>query len=383
MNHDSNSKGQHSAGHPEAEERLIRAAGLFRDGKVKSAKEAFLTIAADYPDFFPAQAACGDLLLTLGKPAAALGPLRRAVRIALHEGIGHYLLGVAYLKTARFHHALRSLQAAKALLSENGDVLAHLGRARLMVGDLAGARELISQAIREDVSNAFFHMDMAQTYAQVKEFDPALRWLESAKALAPAEPFVLENLRLVRELKREFDAMPAAKQATLRELTKDPAYHQEMRIELLTVALSEGPGSAEDLAEIKEELRQAGLIGQIAMFRNPASPQARQAKAYIAIHRNVPKPEPGAALRPEEFERLEATLADPRARKREKGQALIGLAQQGTDAALRALARYRERPDAGLETWAAMACDECRSLLEARAQDLPPVTLHVLDADRS
>lgn len=253
---------------PMAEVMFMDAAKFFFDGKIDKAFKIFSELNTKFPKFYPGLAAHGDVLLHAGLPALALEPLRKAVRLVAHEGKGFFLLGVAYLQVGRLHHAVKAFNTASALLSEEerDEVQAYLGRAKIMLGEIEDGQRLIQEALKKDISNAFFHTDMAQSFVQIAEFDEALKWCESSLALAPGNKFILDNIRHIKKLRAEFLRMSPAKQKARRKFVRTKTNQEQMRVELLLDALKYSLITPEDFAEVREELKMNGITSRLNMF---------------------------------------------------------------------------------------------------------------------
>lgn len=272
---------------PMAEAMFMDAAKFFFDGKADEALKIFSELNTKFPKFYPGLAAHGDVLLHAGLPALALEPLRKAVRLVAHEGKGFFLLGVAYLQVGRLHHAAKAFDTASALLSEEerDEVRAYLGRAKIMLGEVEEGQRLIQEALKKDISNAFFHTDMAQSFVQIAEFDEALKWCEGSLALAPGNKFILDNIRHIKKLRSEFLRMSPAKQEARRKLVRTKTYQEQMRVELLLDSLKYSLITPEDFAEVREELKTNGLAGRLNMLGGPAlSMQKRRKRAATRVH---------------------------------------------------------------------------------------------------
>ncbi len=364
---------------PAAEAIFVDATRLFFDGEVKKAHVRFTELNKRFPKFYPGLVAYGDILLHDNRPELALGPLRQAVKLVAHEGKGFYLLGVAYLQMGRFHHAAQALETANALLSEEerAETLTYLGRAKVMLGELDEGRRLIQEAFKKDITNPFIHMDMAQTYIQVAEYDQALKWCESAQALAPCDQFVRENIKRIKGLRTSFLKIPRVKQELQRKLFQTKKYQEQMRIEFLMATLGHSRGTAEDVAEVAAELKMNGLSGQVTMFRDPKEPKVRAAVSYMKTyekycHRN-------RKITSREYKIFEKILFSP-SELSEKKKALVILASQGTRPALKILTRYKKNPDFHLKIWALMAYDGCEAHLEAKEAGGPLVKFHKISS---
>lgn len=272
---------------PLAEAMFMDAANFFFDGKVEKAFKVFGELNAKFPKFYPGLAAHGDILLHAGLPALALEPLRKAVRLVAHEGRGFFLLGVAYLQVGRFHHAARAFDTANALLSEEerDETRAYLGRVKIMLGEIEEGQRLIQEALKKDISNAFFHTDMAQSFVQIAEFDEALKWCESSLALAPGHKFILDNIRHIKKFRSEFLKMSPVKREARRKLVRTKLYQEQMRIECLLDQLKYSLITPEDFTEVKEELKMNGITGRLNMFSDMLfRAKGRRKHAVKSVH---------------------------------------------------------------------------------------------------
>src|SRR3989338_1193019 len=314
----------------EAEEMLSEVYDLLDAGDNKKAERVAEQAVKRFPKFYPALAVCGDLLLQNNKPIHALVILRRAVKMAIYDGNIRYLLGVAYMKVGRFHLAEQEFETARGLLAENGEILSHLGRAKMMLGKFEEAEKCMHEALKHDYANPFIHADMAQIFINARDFDSAIKWLESARALEPDSDFIKENLRIAKQMQVGFGRMPAALQKEERGLAKNPDYSKQLQIDIMLHSIRREPRVSEDDArEITEEMRRSGLSGQIAMFKNPNDPKSRAAVSYIKKHDQL-KDKIKKNLSDGEYGELERILIDKKRAKKDKEAALLTLARQGT-----------------------------------------------------
>lgn len=366
---------------PEAEELLRKAGDLFSENKLEAAETVLRQVTEKFPDFFPGWASWGDFYLNVGRPDRALASLRKAVQLAFYDGMGHYLLGVAYLRVARFHLAERELEAAEKLLVEKADVRAHLGRAKVMLSNIEEGRKLIVEALKDDPENPFVKADMAQSYAAEKNYEGALRWVESIQS---DDPFFAENVASLRKLKEDFDRLTPEEQKASREETLNKGAGNKMRIEMMLSLADGGNGLApEDIAEINEEMRLYGLTGQITVIKDPESPRSKAALEFIKMHEKLglgmgEKPE---KLAPEKVRELEGVIAGGKSARNRK-KAIVLLASSGAPEALETLARLRENP--GLENlrlWIELAHDECRLRNSGVSEGEPSVIFRDLGED--
>lgn len=363
---------------PKARMMLAGAFELFFSGRTREAERSFRLLMERFPRFYPGLVGYGDFLLHLGRPGESLYPLRRAVRLAVCEGVSHYLLGVAYLKVNRFFLAEQAFSMASRFLPEENDISTHLGRARMMLGDVHGAREYIEKSLKKDATNAYIYMDMAQTYMQTRDFETAEKWMASARALAPDDLFIRESIQAAEGIKRVFNELSKEEREKQKGVAISGDYIRETRLNLLLNSLKMCGGSEEDLFEITEELKHSGLSGQITVFKNSDSPEGKIAMGYVREHERFAVP--GRKLTARECLDLSECLFSDNVDIREKKRVLVILASSGTARALRVLERFSKEADSRLKVWIGFALQECRSLLESRRNGAPAIVIHRLNS---
>lgn len=366
----------------EAEELLEKAANFYAENKLEAAETVLSEVTQKFPDLFEAWAAYGDFLLNVGEPNRALAPLRKAVKLAFHEGIGHYLLGAAYTKVGRFHLAERELETAEKFLADKADIFAHLGRVKVMLGKLDEGRKLIFAALKDDPENPFIKADMAQSFVVEKNFAEALRWAESIQS---GEPFFKENAASIRKLKEDFDALSSEKREESRQQSLVGENGNKARIEMMLALGDDGNGLTEDdIAEITEEMKLYGLTGQITIVKDPEDPKSKSLMEFIKMHEELGlgmgrKPEKLSSSRICELEKTISGGADIS----EKKKAIVRLAVSGAKESLEALARFLKNPEIGeLKFWSEIAYDECRMLNSGISESEPSVIFRHIDEDK-
>lgn len=364
---------------PEAEELLGKAADLFSENKPEAAETVFGQITQSFPKFFPGWAACGDFYMRVGRPDRALPSLRKAIQLAPFEGMGHYLLGIAYLKAARFNLAERELEISDKLFSGKTDVKAHLGRAKVMLGKIEEGRRLIAKAHEEDPDNPFIRADMAQSYLADKNFIEALRWAES---ISSENKFFQENTAFIRKLKEDFERLTSEEQKKSRQEFLKPEAENKMRIEMLLALADAGEGIVEDdLVEITEEMRLYGLTGQVTIVKDENDPKSRAVMEFIKMHEEL---EFGIRsgtekLSPEKIKKF-ADILLGEAPLRKKKEAIVLLASSGSKDALAILEDFFRNPrPEELKLWRDAALDECRLINSGVSGKEPPVIFRHLE----
>lgn len=353
----------------ELEKKLIKATVLMKKKDLERAENAFAKIAKDFPDSALAWLACGEFYIHQHKPAVAVKLLKKAVKIAPEEGMVNFVLGVAFCKCARFYLGLKYFENADRLMPQNSEVKRNMGFAKIMLGRIEEGRKFLREAIKLEPINALPYIDLGVSYMKVCDFDEALKCFETAKALAPGDKFVLVNLREAKRAKRDFSKLtPKQKEKYIKA---DPDYHKKIRIELLLSSMEDPPMSVEDVNDIIEELKSEGLTGEIAMFRDPKTPEGKAAIRYVSAHKKISE----RKLTEKEIKIYGEKLFDKKTPVKEKEKILITLAHQKNKKALEILERYDKKSDPALKFWAKMAVDECRLFLGDKGE----VRIHRID----
>ncbi len=119
-------------------------------------------------------------LLRAGRNDEALEAATRAVALDPHYARGHATLGWAYLKKGIVERGVAELETAVSLSPGDTLWLAQLGEAYGMVGNVAGARDVLRQL--EELSRRRFvsPYHMALVYTGLGEQETAVDWLERA-----------------------------------------------------------------------------------------------------------------------------------------------------------------------------------------------------------
>ena len=119
-------------------------------------------------------------LLRAGRNDEALEAATRAVELDPHYARGHATLGWAYLKKGIVERGVAELETAVSLSPGDTLWLAQLGEAYGMVGNVAGARDVLRQL--EELSRQRFvsPYHMALVYTGLGERETAIDWLERA-----------------------------------------------------------------------------------------------------------------------------------------------------------------------------------------------------------
>ncbi len=106
----------------------------------------------------------GQLFLLTGDPARAVEPFERALDLRPTDLPTIVRLGEAYLDRDRVEDAERLFAHGQEIAPESAAVLEGLGRARLALGDQAGAVELLEQVLALDPQATRVHYRLALAY---------------------------------------------------------------------------------------------------------------------------------------------------------------------------------------------------------------------------
>ena len=120
----------------------------------------------------------GQLFLLTGDPARAVEPFERALDLRPTDLPTIVRLGEAYLDRDRAEDAERLFAHGQEVAPESAAVLEGLGRARLALGDRAGAVELLERVLALDPQATRVHYRLALAYRGLGDAERAERHLE-------------------------------------------------------------------------------------------------------------------------------------------------------------------------------------------------------------
>lgn len=124
----------------------------------------------------------------LGRPAFA--HLASAVAAQPDWPLGHYLLGLYYLKQRAFDYAAEELRVTLRLDPGNAQAEVDLARAYLSQGQYLAAEEALVRAVEAAPGDLTFHLALARFYADhgFRVSDRGLAAAQAAADLAPDDP---------------------------------------------------------------------------------------------------------------------------------------------------------------------------------------------------
>ena len=201
---------------------------LQQRGRHADALAQFQAAARLDPAFGPARLLAGVSLLALDRPAEAVAPLKRAVKLMPAEPVAHLQLADAYDRTGRIEGLVDEYRWLVKMSPDNDEYAYRLGKAYLRLAQLSyarlrtinpksarasqalameyakqGRRDLALQeferAARLDPTLLEVHLALAQLYAAEQRWDDAARELDRELALAPESKDALELKTKIRE----------------------------------------------------------------------------------------------------------------------------------------------------------------------------------------
>ncbi len=200
-----------------------------------------------------------DDLMRKGEPSRAIGVIKDALKEEPENPYLHYLLGIARMKCGRFFLAKNALEKANQLLPCHPENLRSLGWVKVMLGQLKEGRNDLREAISLDLMSPLAYVDLAMSYFQYCDFKEGMQWLERGRALAPKDPFVLNNFKTAREMEKEYLRFPVSKRQKMREEKLSSEVQRELRIYILGNYSFENPLTQDEAEEVREEARLNGF----------------------------------------------------------------------------------------------------------------------------
>jgi len=204
-----------------------------------------------------------DDLMRQGKSSLAVSIIKDVLKEMPEDPYLYYLLGIARMKCLRFFLAKRALEKADQLLPNHAENLRSLGWVKVMLGEVKEGRNDLRKAISLDLMNHLSYIDLAMSYFHYFDFKEGKEWLERAKALAPKDPYVLQNLKTAKEMEKEYSKYSASELQEMREEKLDPKYQQFFRISLLQKYYGGRPLTRDEAEEVQKEAELNGAPASI------------------------------------------------------------------------------------------------------------------------
>ena len=122
-----------------------------------------------------------------GRYDPAVQELSRTVELDASFGIGRFFLGQTYTALSKYDEAFRELEASIRLSGRNPEVLAAVGYASGVFGDIGGARRALEELRRLSQQGYVSPCLLAEVHVGLGEKDEALDRLEEALGARAAD----------------------------------------------------------------------------------------------------------------------------------------------------------------------------------------------------
>jgi len=164
--------------------RILNEMGAFQDATLPLQRA--ITLKED--DYAP-HVELARALVNLDALDEALAHARRAVELAPDVGVAHYMLGVVLTQRGEAQPAFEALSAAHAKGFENPQ-LYYLLAQHYATSDPAEMLKFAELAVKAAPQSAHTHLLLSQAYRQSGNAEAARVAFDTAKQLAPEDPFV-------------------------------------------------------------------------------------------------------------------------------------------------------------------------------------------------
>lgn len=163
--------------------------------------------------------------LVRGETAGGITDLKAYLEVEPDDEGAWLELGTAYLTIAHGPDALRALARAVELDGSVVDARVAYARALVRAGKLDDAAFQLLQASKTDETDARVARELGVVFYEKKLWDKAVRWLDRACRLAPADARAAYALGLAHEAKRDLAGAVAAYREALRRDARFVAAH--------------------------------------------------------------------------------------------------------------------------------------------------------------
>ncbi|MFH0791715.1 MAG: hypothetical protein V1905_00675 [bacterium] len=200
-----------------------------------------------------------DNLMRQGKSSLAVTIIKEEIKETPENSYLHYLLGIARMKCGRFFLAKIALEKANQLSPRHTENLRSLGWVKVMLGQLDEGRNDLREAIGLDLMNPLAYIDLAMSYFHYFDFKEGNEWLERGQSLAPKDPFILSNVKMMKEIEKDYLGCSANDLQEMRKEKLDRRVQLSSRISILESYSFKKPLTKDEAGEIREEARLNGL----------------------------------------------------------------------------------------------------------------------------
>ena len=204
-----------------------------------------------------------DKLIKEGKAGQAVALIKEAIKESPNDPFYYYLLGTARIKSARLFLAKEAFLKANELLPRNAENLRALGWSKIMLDEIEEGRKDLREAISLDLMNYFAYADLAMSYFNYFDFKEGMDWLNRAIALSPKDPFILQNLKIAKEMQKQFSKVSEKQLEKMRKEKSNPNMQRAFRLSLLEQYSNRKALTRDEAEEMQKESRFNGVSASI------------------------------------------------------------------------------------------------------------------------
>ena len=187
------------AGQTEIIEMLQKAESARSAKNYRSAIQICEKILAKDLDCAEAYEELADNLISLRQPRKAEKALRRALLIAPNSGKAHYLLGVVKSGLKQWLFAAHSLEKANQFISNNAEILRHLGWSIFHSGSEAEGLAVLERARNLDPTNEAILTDLGLCYLELGDSQKSATVFQSILRYNPTNQKIRKYLATLKE----------------------------------------------------------------------------------------------------------------------------------------------------------------------------------------
>ncbi|MBU1102774.1 hypothetical protein KJ853_03945 [Patescibacteria group bacterium] len=230
-----------------------------------------------------------DNLIRQGKSSLAVSIIKDALKEAPEHPYLYYLLGIARMKCVRFFLAKRALEKADRLLPHNAENLRSLGWVKVMSGQLEEGRKDLREAINLGLIDPLPYIDLAMSYFHHFDFKEGNECLARAHSLAPEDPYVLNNVKMAKEMERDFLKYSEKERQKIKKEKLNPEAQKFFRVSALQDYYAGKPLTRDEAEEVREEARLSGASAAVVNEKQERKIIASKNKSENSQRREILK----------------------------------------------------------------------------------------------
>ena len=186
----------------DADAKLLNNQGAVYEvlGDAPRARALFERAVAADPDYAPARANLGKVLLAGGDNAGAREQFAAALRLQPDSAPANYNLGYLHVLAGEFNDAEGLFRRAVELDDSHARAHLNLGLVRMQLRDMAGARDALQRVLELEPANATAHNQLGMALASLGDLEGARPHFERAVELAPDDASAKANLQRLRQV---------------------------------------------------------------------------------------------------------------------------------------------------------------------------------------